>query len=157
MVTKIGEPTRSADMQANMRTIVIRRNSSGTVIDRAELSTMANIVGVDTDRALRALRIGRFLNLRDGGHVQVDPNQTRPSKLFTMTYVTDGKCHNVEPRTFNHECGKPSTWVGVRRDRMFKSGFCNHCKEHGHEAKGYDLWFRSVDQYGHPDFRATTA
>jgi hypothetical protein len=28
------------------------------------------------------------------------------------TYATDGRCHNSEPGTFNHECGKPATFIG---------------------------------------------
>lgn len=49
-------------------------------------------------------------------------------------YATDGKCHNSEPGTFNHECLKPATWIG-RYPNGFQSGFCDHCKEHGWEAK----------------------
>ena len=30
----------------------------------------------------------------------------------TNSYATDGKCHNAEPGTYGHECGKPATWIG---------------------------------------------
>lgn len=73
-----------------------------------------------------------------------------------MSYASDGKCHNAQPGTYGHECGKPSTWIGVRKDRMFKMGFCDHCKENGYEARKYDLWIKSVDHYAHPDFDMNT-
>ncbi len=58
-----------------------------------------------------------------------------------MSYATDGKCHNSEPGTFNHECGKPATWIGIRRNG-FRSGFCDQCKDHGAEAKQYFTFCR---------------
>jgi hypothetical protein len=51
------------------------------------------------------------------------------------SYATDGKCHNAEPGTFVHECGKPATWIGTSA-RGFRSGFCDQCKRQGHEATG---------------------
>jgi hypothetical protein len=56
-----------------------------------------------------------------------------------MTYATDGKCHNAEPGTYNHECGKPATWLGTKNNG-FTSGFCNECKQYGYEAKAYTTW-----------------
>jgi hypothetical protein len=56
-----------------------------------------------------------------------------------MTYATDGKCHNAEPGTHNHECGKPAEWIG-QEPAGYKSGFCSHCKEHGYEAKTFTKW-----------------
>lgn len=58
-----------------------------------------------------------------------------------VNYATDGLCHNAEPGTFGHECGKPATWIGVRPDG-FKSGFCDDCKERGWERRGFDQWER---------------
>lgn len=54
-------------------------------------------------------------------------------------YATDGKCHNSQPGTFGHECGKPAAWIG-RKANGFESGFCAHCKAHGAEARGYVEW-----------------
>jgi hypothetical protein len=48
------------------------------------------------------------------------------------TYAIDGVCHNAEPGTFNHECGKPATFIGTRADG-FTSGFCDACKANGWE------------------------
>ena len=31
----------------------------------------------------------------------------------TNSYATDGKCHNAEPGTYGHECGKPAAWIGT--------------------------------------------
>jgi len=56
-------------------------------------------------------------------------------------YATDGKCHNAEPGTFGHECGKPAVWIGTKPDG-FKSGFCQDCKERGTEAKTFTSWWR---------------
>ena len=53
-----------------------------------------------------------------------------------MSYATDGKCHNAEPGSFNHECNKPAVWIGTKANG-FQSGFCDHCKRHGFEARGY--------------------
>jgi hypothetical protein len=44
------------------------------------------------------------------------------------TYATDGWCHNAEPRTFNRECGKPATFIGIQAD-SFASSFCDVCKD----------------------------
>jgi hypothetical protein len=51
-----------------------------------------------------------------------------------MTYATDGKCHNAQPGTYGHECGKPAIWIGETRSG-FRSGFCQHCHDHGYEAR----------------------
>lgn len=54
-----------------------------------------------------------------------------------MSYADDGLCHNAEPGTFNHECGKPATWIGIAASG-FRSGFCNDCKEHGWERRQFE-------------------
>ena len=56
-----------------------------------------------------------------------------------------GQCQNSEPGTFNHECGKPATWVGTRSskltlDEVFHASFCDDCKQHGWEARGITSW-----------------
>ena len=56
-----------------------------------------------------------------------------------MTYATDGKCHNANRGTYGHECGKPATWIGTKRDG-FRSGFCDRCKADGDEARHYHDW-----------------
>lgn len=56
-----------------------------------------------------------------------------------MNYSEDGKCHNSEPGTFNHECGKPANWIGTNANG-FKSGFCSECKESGYEARTVVRW-----------------
>lgn len=58
-----------------------------------------------------------------------------------MSYATDGKCHNAQPGTFNHECGKPAAWIG-ETSNGFRSGYCDHCKEHGWEARRVVRWER---------------
>lgn len=55
------------------------------------------------------------------------------------TGATDGHCHNAEPGTFNHECGKPAVFIGTRSDG-FTSGFCEACKANGWEASNYAHW-----------------
>jgi len=55
------------------------------------------------------------------------------------TYATDGKCHNAEPGTYGHECGKPAIWIGTKANG-FKSGFCDHCKKYGYERHGMMGW-----------------
>ena len=55
-----------------------------------------------------------------------------------MSYATDGKCHNAEPGTFGHECGKPAVWIGTKANG-YQSGFCDHCKRHGYEARGFNF------------------
>jgi hypothetical protein len=61
-----------------------------------------------------------------------------------MTYATDGRCHNAEPGTFNHECGKPAEWIGVKKNG-FASGFCGKCKTYGFEARGVVAWTKRSD------------
>ncbi len=57
------------------------------------------------------------------------------------SYATDGKCHNAEPGTYGHECGKPAAWIGIKPSG-FRSGYCDHCKGHGYEARGVIEWHR---------------
>jgi hypothetical protein len=61
-----------------------------------------------------------------------------------MSYDTDGKCHNANRGTFNHECGKPATWIGTRPDG-YRSGFCDKCKESGDERHPFKQWERIAD------------
>lgn len=56
-----------------------------------------------------------------------------------MSYETDGKCHNSQPGSFGHECGRPAAWVGEKANG-FRSGFCCDCKERGWEAKSVTRW-----------------
>lgn len=56
-----------------------------------------------------------------------------------MTYATDGKCHNAQPGTYGHECSKPAHWIGTNQNGH-QSGFCDHCKTHGHDAREYTHW-----------------
>ena len=58
---------------------------------------------------------------------------------FKNSYATDGLCHNSNPGSYNHECGKPATFIGVTR-RGFASGYCTACKEHGAEARLVVRW-----------------
>lgn len=62
-----------------------------------------------------------------------------------MSYATDGKCHDAQPGTYGHECGKPATWIGTKNtdEGPFESGFCDNCKEHGYEARPYRAWRRA--------------
>ena len=55
------------------------------------------------------------------------------------SYATDGRCHNAEPGTFNHECGNVAVWLGTKATG-FQSGFCDYCKEHGWERQPYVTW-----------------
>ena len=59
----------------------------------------------------------------------------RPTNL----YATDGKCHNAQIGTYGHECGRPATWLGIKNPR-WGSGFCDECKEFGHERHEYLIW-----------------
>lgn len=64
-----------------------------------------------------------------------------------LDYANDGKCHNVELGTYGHECGKPATWLGTKhstfkKNTTFTSGFCDKCKESGHEAIGVFHWVK---------------
>lgn len=49
------------------------------------------------------------------------------------------RCHNAEPGTYGHECGKPATWVGTSeyQGTIYRLGFCDHCKRHGYEGSKY--------------------
>lgn len=58
---------------------------------------------------------------------------------MTNTYATDGKCHNAEPGTYGHECGKPAVWIGTKQSG-FRAGYCDKCKRQGHEARGVTRW-----------------
>jgi hypothetical protein len=57
-----------------------------------------------------------------------------------MDYASDEKCHNSEPGTFGHECGKPAVWIGKLYNANFRSGFCQNCRDHGAEAAQFGEW-----------------
>lgn len=59
--------------------------------------------------------------------------------MAAMLYATDGQCHNAEPGTYGHECGKPATWLGAFPSGMV-SGFCSDCKARGTEARQCIAW-----------------
>jgi hypothetical protein len=54
-------------------------------------------------------------------------------------YAIDGRCHNAEPGTFNHECGRPAAWLGTNA-KGFTSGYCDECRQHGYEARKVVQW-----------------
>lgn len=56
-----------------------------------------------------------------------------------LDYDNDGRCHNAEPGTYGHECGKPAAWIGTKADG-FRSGFCNNCRRNGYEARAFTTW-----------------
>ena len=55
------------------------------------------------------------------------------------TYATDGKCHNANPGTFSHECGKPAQWIGTSASGS-RSGYCVKCRATGSEARQCVAW-----------------
>ena len=61
-----------------------------------------------------------------------------------MSYATDGHCHNVEPGTDGHECGKPAQWLGTT-GTGYQSLFCDHCRQHGYEARTIKRWQEWTD------------
>lgn len=68
-------------------------------------------------------------------------NHPHRSKTRGMSYATDGKCHNVQPGTYGHECGKPAEFIGTTWNG-FRSGFCRKCRESGYEAREVVKWER---------------
>lgn len=50
-------------------------------------------------------------------------------------------CHNAEPGTYGHECGKPSEWWATSATG-FRSTFCDDCKTRGYEAREFSDWER---------------
>ncbi len=76
--------------------------------------------------------------------------------MATNLYATDGHCHNAQPGTYGHECGKPATWIGTDSNG-FQSGFCDDCKANGYEARGlswrrkdpldYDFLIRQASEH----------
>ncbi len=60
--------------------------------------------------------------------------------METNSYATDGKCHNAEPGTYGHECGKPAMWISDDPHSGFTSGFCLRCRAEGYEARGRINW-----------------
>ena len=55
------------------------------------------------------------------------------------SYATDGRCHNAEPGTYGHECGKLAVWVGVSSSG-FRACFCDDCRRNGYEARQCVIW-----------------
>ena len=64
----------------------------------------------------------------------------------TMTNAPT-KCSNAQRGHYNHECGKPATWVAYKPSsynaaETYRAGFCDHCKRYGHEASQFKTWER---------------
>jgi hypothetical protein len=57
----------------------------------------------------------------------------------TNTYATDGRCHNSQPGTYGHECGRPAVYLGQTKTG-FVSGFCSACRHGGYEARDIVQW-----------------
>lgn len=53
--------------------------------------------------------------------------------------MTGPRCTNADRGTFNHECGKPATFVGTQPSGYFQF-FCARCREHGDEAAPVTEW-----------------
>lgn len=58
-----------------------------------------------------------------------------------LTYANDLRCHNAEPGTFGHECGRDAVWLG-QKPSGFRSGFCDDCRHNGTEARDCAGWER---------------
>lgn len=56
-------------------------------------------------------------------------------------YARDGLCHNAEPGTYGHECGKPADWLGQGTSGSWV-GYCDDCRQHGYEARNVKAWQR---------------
>ena len=62
--------------------------------------------------------------------------------LPTNWYQT---CHNAEPGTYGHECGKPASWIADKPSTLepgaiFTSSFCVKCRATGSERIGFTNW-----------------
>lgn len=64
------------------------------------------------------------------------------------------RCNNSEPGRFNHECGRPATWIktalggdvpGLSKTGayLYRVGFCDRCKDGGAERHGAVAWERA--------------
>jgi len=54
-------------------------------------------------------------------------------------------CHNAEPGTYGHECGKPAQWIAdkpssIEPGATFTTSFCMKCRATGSEARGFNNW-----------------
>ena len=49
------------------------------------------------------------------------------------------RCQNAQPGTYGHECGQPAQWTATN-SQGHTAGFCDQCKQHGHEARTYSQW-----------------
>lgn len=54
-------------------------------------------------------------------------------------YGRDGKCHAAPYGQYNHECGKPATWIGVTR-HGWASGWCQRCRDRQIETQNVVSW-----------------
>lgn len=64
-----------------------------------------------------------------------------PARPYGMDDSGAARCVNAEPGTFDHECGKPATWIGTKRSG-FQACFCEQCKVTGWDAAGVTQWRR---------------
>ncbi len=92
------------------------------------------------------MHVNRTRCRADAGRVSAAQNKEWKStmngeacRMEALNYETDGKCHNAQPGTYGHECGKPATWVGTTYTG-FRSGFCDECKHNGYEARDVVAW-----------------
>jgi hypothetical protein len=97
---------------------------------------------------LRASRLatdgGRAYDCREVARAWVAEGRKKCPKqrgalVGANSYATDGKCHNAEPGTYGHECGKPAAWIGTTAGG-FSAGYCADCKRNGSEARICVSW-----------------
>jgi len=86
--------------------------------------------------------------LPDAGELARAEAQIRATAPTTL-YAADGRCHNAEPGTFGHECGKPAKWLGGKPSLdkpggIFWSGYCDDCMGNGSEARTAKFWALAV-------------
>lgn len=60
---------------------------------------------------------------------------------YGMNVDGAARCINAEPGTFDHECGKPASWIGADGGG-FRGCFCEGCKATGYEAREMQTWVR---------------
>ena len=133
-----------------MKAIVTRKNKDGSydevgMNNRTIISHLKSKAGIRRSAKDFAKGPHRIEWYSDNIHTNPWKVEHINEEEINESNATDGKYHNSEPGTFNHECGKPAQWIGTNKNG-FKSGFCDDCKKHGWERHDFSDWKRIVKE-----------
>lgn len=118
-------------------TLMVQISTNANARDSQVASVLKQLIDAGLADAAETVRQGEG----DVETAELATSLNISAPVVLSTYALDGKCHNAQPGTYGHECGKPATWIGEKTGG-FTSGFCDACKQDGFEARPVKNWHK---------------